>query len=381
MREIRSFVGLRPEDLHARLDGRRLVVWGGNSACADVLAALGGVYGVHAGDVLCMQQVGFRAFPGFSVHNPNAFLAKTPIDPERHVVIVASTSFRRQIIAQLEAAGAQPKADYLFARDLFRQKMMVRLRGGEAVDVDGIVGVLGRHETAWAGATMEIVGLPDPLACSGLEALLERLPQRLPLTLTSHLPHPRLARLAERFSLRLRLMVFSDAGLFCRHFPGVPAPAPQAFADLVAQTHREHPVELAKIGFPPDHPATFPDLPHLICASELSYPIDFSELLRLAELPEPARRDALQAACDFDLMAAMAKAKAQQDKPCMCERVFPVFRADASLAVCHLHLDGTLCEDPSRADGATLVEHRRSHEYCRRCQAHGLHRLDVGLLG
>lgn len=380
MREVRSANGLAVETFRQRLRDRRVVVWGGNGACVEVVAALAGRYGVAEGDVLCMQPIGFDAFPGFAARSPDAFFSTVPLDPARHFVIVASVGFRRQILARLEATGAKAGQDFLGERELFRQRMVLRLLPGEAIDIDAVAGFLEREHAGLSGATLEIGGLPDPLESPGLEALFDRLAGLFPLTLSSFVPRRDLADLVRRHAMRLRLVAYGDRGLFSRHFPARAAPD---WADVVALANRigaDRPIELVRIGFPAEQAAPLPRPGNLIVSTDISYPNDFSPLLRLAEAPDPRAFAAAQSVCGFDLSDILAKAKAQKDRACMCERVYPVFRGDGAIALCHLHFDGTLAADARQAGLSDIVGRRAFHDYCRRCQAQGIHRLDLGLL-
>lgn len=380
MREVRSAVGMSPDVLRERLADRRVIVWGGNGASFEVVAALAGRYGITEGDVLCMQPIGFDAFAGFSAEVPDAYWATEALDPARHFVVIASVGFRRQIVAKLEASGAVAGRDYIHERELFRQRMVLRLLPGESIDVEAVAGFLEGERAGLAGATLEIAGLPDPCACSGLDRLLARLDGRFPLTISSFVPRPELADLANRYGLRLRLVVYGDDDLFRRHFPDRAVPTWDDVAALVTQVEADRPFELVRIGFPAGHDVSALRRPNLIASTDISYPNDFAPLLRFAEAPEGQDIGPLQALCGFDLPAVLAKAKAQRDRACMCERVYPVFRADGAIAVCHLHLEGTLADDASQTDLAALVQQRGFHDYCRRCQAEGIHRLDLGLL-
>lgn len=380
MREVRSAVGMSPDVLREKLGDRRIIVWGGNGASFEVVAALAGRYGNAEGDVLCMQPIGFGAFSGFSAEVPDAYWATNTFDPVRHFVIIASVGFRRQIVAKLEAAGAVAGQDYLHERDLFRQRMVLRLLPGEAIDVEAVAGFLEREHAGLAGATLEIAGLPDPCRANGLEQLLARLDRLFPLTISTFVPRADLADLANRHGLRLRLVVYGDEALFRRHFQDRAAPMWGDVVDLMSRVDSDRPVELVRIGFPEGRAPSVPHLPNVIASTDIAYPNDFAPLLRFAEAPEAGDISALQALCGFDLPAVLAKVKAQRDRACMCERVYPVFRADGGIAVCHLHLEGTLVEDAGHTDLAAIVQRRGFNEYCRRCQAEGIHRFDLGLL-
>lgn len=392
MRELRSFVGLSPSEFHKLLGQKRALIWGGNGACSEVVAALSGMYGVASGDVLTMVTVGFRQFSGFSVHRPDAYLASQTVHPDTHLVIVASMGYRKEIVRQLESAGFIKGQHYLFSHEIFRQRVIIRIVdapqiGEQALNVVDLTNFLEKNTAVLRGATLEISGFPDPFSHSGIEELARAASDQFLTTITSHLPNSQLTSLAKRYPIRLRLLVFPDLATLHRHFPTATMYDEDEYFEsvlnLLYEASDECPVELVKVAFPAQHSAAakFPARPNIIYSTDRAYPVDFAPILQAAERSDVAQLARQQALCDFDLTETLLKAREQQDKPCMCERVYPVLNADASWAVCHLHFEGILCEKSASADYAQVLAQRRCNAYCETCQRHGLHRLDVNLLG
>ncbi len=380
MREIRSWFGFDAHQLVKLVNERRLVVWGGNSACVEVLAFLQGCCRIEVGDVLCMQSVGFAEFKSFLWHYPPEFLKLGSFDLERHFVIIASTHYRKQILERLEHDGLIRGRDYIFAHELFRRKVVVRLFSKEILDIPAIQVAINTHASILAGCTFEVVGLPDPCVHDGLKELIDFLARIGPVMVTSFVARPELIGLVHSEKIRLRLVHFLDPELFFQQFPdGQYSKAPDWLV-LLELVDRDVPVEWVQIGEEGQYKFLSVNHPNVMSTRELSYPVDFSRLLDALEQNDVKTLEEQQHLCSFDLAEAVKKAKLQKDKSCMCERVFPVFNANATMAVCHLYSQGLLCAEPATVRFADIEDNRRWNSDCFRCQEHGLHRLDLNLL-
>lgn len=116
----------------------------------------------------------------------------------------------------------------------------------------------------------------------------------------------------------------------------------------------------------------------------VAYPASYDALLdaRLAAGENGARaaEAALAGAFGWDIERASALAMADRGRPCLCQRIFPVIRADRSVVVCHLFEKAVVCDDYEAIDGPRLDALRGETAHCRACQSCGLHRLDIGVL-
>ena len=384
MREIRSFAGLTPEQLTSLVGARQLIVWGGNEACVETLASLREHYRV-AGPivVLTMQHVGFERFGDAVVlADPGHYLAEHAIDAQSHCVVVASLSYRRQIVELLTARGFLKDRDYLFHHALFRPKLLVRLApgAGHAIAVDNILDFVVRHRQALAGSCVEVAGFPDPLAFAGIDDLLAGLDALGPLTVSTYMPADGLLTPRTRHPLRLRLFALAREAEFRSLFPDTAWPrAEREIAAFLERIPGNLPTQVVRTGFTGPAPR-LPERANIIYADDLSYPWDYTALLHYASHPTAAARHDLAQCCGFDVDAALAKARLQREKNCMCERVFPVFNADGSLATCHLYSAPLLNQTPLAASLAEIIAARQFNPHCRTCQDAGLHRLDLRLL-
>jgi hypothetical protein len=78
---------------------------------------------------------------------------------------------------------------------------------------------------------------------------------------------------------------------------------------------------------------------------------------------------------DFD--DYLMRAREVQSSPCLCRRIFPVIRFDGVVRNCHLYTELDLNEIYTITNPQNLQSKRADNLGCRRCQAQGLHRLDV----
>lgn len=82
----------------------------------------------------------------------------------------------------------------------------------------------------------------------------------------------------------------------------------------------------------------------------------------------------------WDLDKALALSLKDRHKSCLCQRIFPIFRADKSVGICHLYQEPTICNDYLLEEWDHLIETRAHFEHCERCQKFGLHRCDLNIL-
>lgn len=82
----------------------------------------------------------------------------------------------------------------------------------------------------------------------------------------------------------------------------------------------------------------------------------------------------------WDIDAELAKALSQREKPCLCQRIFPVVNVKAEVEVCHLYAQPKLSDNYLLEDVDQLVKKRSEFNQCHICQNHGLHRLDLEVL-
>ena len=391
MRELRSLVGLTRNEFHHLLGQKRVIIWGGNGACTEVIAALIGFYGVKNGEVLTLVSAGLQRFDQFTVYRPDEYLKATSFNPDTHLVIVASVSYRLEIVRILEDAGFLKGVNYLFSHEMFRQRMVVRIvddhsKQKQELNTDALSSFLGKNATNLQGSTLEITGYPDPFSHGTIDDLVGIACKLVPVTVSSFIPSHQLLSLASLYHVRLRLFVFTELEVLRRYFPNIAFNTDKMYFDSVQSILMNVPeccpVELVKIGFTAQYLEKYKFLSrsNIIASTDIAYPLDYSPILNAIKNDDFALMQHQQSLSDFDLNVALEKAEMQKEKSCMCERVYPVLNADASWAVCHLHFDGKLCEKSADVDYDQILQQRRFNSFCRTCQQYGLHRLDVSLL-
>ncbi|MDZ7616493.1 MAG: radical SAM protein, partial [Patescibacteria group bacterium] len=74
------------------------------------------------------------------------------------------------------------------------------------------------------------------------------------------------------------------------------------------------------------------------------------------------------------------RAREDRDKPCLCQRIFPVINWNTSVALCHTYYGPVIAESYLDLSWEDLLAVRHGAPQCSVCQEQGLHRLDVDVL-
>lgn len=82
----------------------------------------------------------------------------------------------------------------------------------------------------------------------------------------------------------------------------------------------------------------------------------------------------------WSLREALELAHADQQRPCLCQRIFPVIHTDGAVGICHLYKQPVLHHNYLIVDYADLQNLRLAAAHCRTCQRYALHRLDIDVL-
>jgi hypothetical protein len=102
---------------------------------------------------------------------------------------------------------------------------------------------------------------------------------------------------------------------------------------------------------------------------------------RTLELCEQDRMNAPEIArLSWSMPEALELAKTDRERPCLCQRIFPVINPDTSVGICHLYTRPKLHQNFLQTDFASLQDIRFDAQHCRICQHHALHRLDIDVL-
>ena len=88
----------------------------------------------------------------------------------------------------------------------------------------------------------------------------------------------------------------------------------------------------------------------------------------------------LQSQLGWDLPFYLSKASDHRQRPCLCQRIFPVINADGSIQICHLYKKPLLSKSLEVSTRSSLEASRVYHQHCKECQQLGLHRLDKSVI-
>lgn len=76
----------------------------------------------------------------------------------------------------------------------------------------------------------------------------------------------------------------------------------------------------------------------------------------------------------------LLSAEEEREKPCLCQRIFPIINWDLSVALCHVYYGPVIAENYLITPWQELISLRHNEKQCRLCQSKALHRLDLDLL-
>lgn len=81
----------------------------------------------------------------------------------------------------------------------------------------------------------------------------------------------------------------------------------------------------------------------------------------------------------WSLDQMLARAASEGDKPCLCQRIFPIINWDLSVALCHVYYGPVIARNFLEVSWEDLLSTRHQAAQCVACQGQSLHRLDVDL--
>ncbi len=113
----------------------------------------------------------------------------------------------------------------------------------------------------------------------------------------------------------------------------------------------------------------------------IGYIDPYDTTLRLCEtgaVDDPASPQPRRLA--WSLREALVWARVDRERPCLCQRIFPVIHSDGSVGICHLYAQPRLHARYMAVDFEALQRLRLAADHCRVCQRYALHRLDVDVL-
>ncbi len=82
----------------------------------------------------------------------------------------------------------------------------------------------------------------------------------------------------------------------------------------------------------------------------------------------------------WNYQSTLALSKAEANKPCLCQRIFPIINWDLSVSLCHIYYNPVIASNYLDISIDELIKIRHKQFQCEICQKHGLHRLDIEVL-
>lgn len=82
----------------------------------------------------------------------------------------------------------------------------------------------------------------------------------------------------------------------------------------------------------------------------------------------------------WDLNCVLELSKAEANKPCLCQRIFPIINCDLSVSLCHIFYNPIIAHNFLDMPLKEIIELRHKQFHCEKCQNYGLHRLDIEVL-
>jgi hypothetical protein len=383
---LTTLQGLAPDELRARIGARDLFIWGIGDIGLDVLTSLRRA-GIVAKGFLHSAPNGMAT----TAHEMPVFAAADVLaGGADSFIVLASASHRRAAEAACRKAGLRPDADYLSHIAIARPVAVIEVarRRGEATTVmsardfarvlDKVCRdqpLLCHVELAWLGDPMLNAELPEIVACC--EA-------RVPCTVTTTLDDTALlpAVLAARPS-RFNVIVSGSTDSGGQRFHA-------RIETLRSLAARQYACTRFLLRYLPRRGEGEDAIRHwqdilagstIALSVELPYIAPYDPLLDLCE--HPGRPRPIMADIErltWNLAPALDLCLRDIESPCLSQRVFPVIDTNLRTGLCHLYEGPELAHDYLGAPWASLLERRRETPHCRRCQAQGLHRLDIAVL-
>lgn len=401
--------GLTPGELAARIGTRPILVWGVGDLAQDVVVSLTksklipqALIHDHPEDVV-----------PWSGHPPLQAAAAI-LEKVRHgwrpFIVLATSSWRRQAQNACRAAGLVSGVDFLDHLSISRPRAVIEIsakgwlhrplndelipEGEEIMHKSDFSRLIGRFATDLPLLShIEFGWWNDPLNHPQLPELIGEAERLAPTTVVTRLAGASpLSALVEAAPSRIDVLMHGYGTSYCSNQSGH---AWQAFlsrldelATSLNQTSsrriRTRLVYYPRRGDPPNAIAsmrTFLAGKPIALAVENPYPMPYDLLLARCETGIfPVSALSMLAGLPWDVEAGLRLAASDASHPCLSQRVFPVIRHDRALALCHLYRTPTVAPDYLAKDWSSLLEERHRHPHCRRCQKHGLHRLDLDVL-
>ena len=392
---VTTLQGLEPDELVRRIGRRDVVVWGSGDIGLDVLTSLRGA-GVSVRALLHTRA-------GGEVYGLPVLAAAEVLDcrsgSERPFVVIATAQYRLSAEAACLGSGMCKGSDFVDYLAIRRPVGVVELVGPDRA---GSVPTMPfavfrevfekmRREQPQL-CHVELAWLGDPLGHPELPEIVAYCERFVPCTVSTTLDTPAdIAGVVAAAPSRFNVVVYGFGESFGR---GRAKCSWKVFQDNLAALKSAIPAARGRTRFtlrylrtrrePKENIEYWQKLlgdGGIALAVDTPYPFPYDHLLARCERHSVAwHAESLIADLPWNIGLALSLAYTDRDNACLSQRLFPVVGHDLSVGGCHLYEGATLAPNYLENSWEELLRLRRESVQCRRCQIHGLHRLDLPVL-
>lgn len=386
--------GLATDELKARVGGRALYIWGTGDIGLDVLVSLRRA-GIEPGGFLHTAPQG----NGSSAHGlPVSAAADVLARGAKVFVVVASTAHRRAAEAACRDAGLRADTDFLNYLAIARPAAVIEIaRRQDGVTTSMSAAIFARVLDKVAAdqprlCHVELSWLGDPMLNPELAQIVACCESVVPCTVSTRLADvDRLEAVVAAQPSRFNVLVRGCAQTWDDRAAGIDWPH---FLDNLERLKSLARRQGGRTRFLLRHEQTRGEANDvaqgwrrlladsgIALSMETPYITPYDDLLHRCEGATPAEEvEARQRGLTWNLERALELCRRDRDNPCLSQRVFPIIGASLETGLCHLYERPRLAHDYLAASWTDLLLSRRRTPHCERCQAQGLHRLDLAVL-
>jgi hypothetical protein len=392
---ITTFQGLSSKDLINIVQDKELIIWG----CG------------HLGKVLkkTIEKQGIRThffcdkasvlqdtlIDNMRVLSPEAALKKAR--SEQAVIIIASSQYRDDIESLCTSSGLVLKQHYLLYLNISRPEAIINIisESKEGSFEQKFIS-LSNYKSSVKKLLKDIPHLShinlslrtDALHHPNLPEIIEFTERFVPCTVTTHLTtvnnlaavlnaNPSQFVVSIHFSQDQRQSPSLD--LLCKNLEMLSSLARKhaTTTDIKVMYHlyKNNQVE------PKNMLSKLCDKLKLKFVTAVGYIEPYDKILELITTATLSSTDEeLKQSLAWDFEKALHLAELDNNLACLCQRLFPVIQADLSVAQCELYQQNIISEDFLSLSLEELLLKRHTNEFCKTCQSHSLHRLDIDVV-
>ena len=404
---LSTYQGLTSKELANLVGSKRIIIWGGGHLGRVIHRVL--MKGGFTNCIFCDRNSSLHdtQMSGVHVISPEAALEEAK--DQRAILIIASARFQQEIRSQCLENGLEARKDFLLYVHISRPEAVIELSGdrwnvpserqadpqrNRVISLDTYKKVLNKLiKDIPQLSHIDLAAWGEPFLNPELAEIVIYTERNVPCTVTTNLLRPE--QLKNVLAAKPSQFVVSASGYgdsydknqrdgdwktFGRNL--------QFLADLIKENgptdtefrllynlHRNNQGRDLE-----DMKTLCRNLNIKMVESE-AYLDPYDHVLDFCQeknLPTEAVNVKDNLAWNFPL--ALSLSTQDKNRPCLCQRMFPIVDWDLSVRICHLYTRPEIAPDFLKLNMEGLVALRHSNAHCRKCQAYGLHRLDIEVL-